>query len=114
MPRPKDCEFSDQTKLEALRRSNFCCERCGIPKKETFEGYLEIHHVLQICKAVSLYPEISHLLISSLANARVLCLKCHQIEDNESKNNHKEMADRLKNMDRAKFLLTQRRVNRIA
>lgn len=114
MPRPKDCEFTKEVVIEALKRADFKCERCGIPKEETFEGYLEIHHILGIARAVNLYPEISHLLISSLANSRVLCIKCHQIEDNEAKYNHREMADRLKNTNRVKYLITQRRVSRIA
>lgn len=95
MPRLPECEFSDATKLEALKRAGWCCERCGIPKKETIEGYLEIHHVLGIALACELYPELSHTLIASIANARVLCKKCHLIEDRESKKFHSINARRL-------------------
>lgn len=114
MPRPKDCEFSKETIIEALKRSHFTCERCGIPKEETFEGYLEIHHMLGIARACSLYPELSHAVISSLQNAKVLCIKCHQIEDNETKYNHKEMYTRLLHENNLKYLLTQQRTKRIA
>jgi len=96
--RPVEYEFSKETKLEALNRAGWCCERCGIYKEETFEGYLEIHHVVGISLAIHYYPELAPVLISSLANARVLCEKCHTIEDVEDRKKHKENVTKLKAM----------------
>ncbi len=110
--RPRSCEFQKETIAMALNRADYKCERCGIPKEETFEGYLEIHHLLGIADAVRYYPEISHALIASLKNARVLCCKCHKIEDKESRVFHGEMARRLQHREPNKLL--QRKVSRIA
>lgn len=114
MPRPKDCEFSKETIIEALKRSHFSCERCGIPKKDTMQGYLEIHHMLGIAMALKFYPHLSFSVISSVANARVLCFHCHQVEDNEAKYTHPEMAVRLENENNLKYLLSRKRPKRIA
>lgn len=91
--------------MEALRRAGWCCERCGIPKEDTIEGYLDIHHVLGIADAIRFYPELSHAIIASLVNARVLCKKCHVIEDRESRRNHKETAKKYQKFDTQLALL---------
>lgn len=86
-------EFSDTTKLEALKRSDWCCEVCGIPKEECEMLYL--HHVLPIAIARQFYPYIVPELVKSLENCRVVCYKCHQIEDKESRRNHRTIAQAL-------------------
>lgn len=100
MPRPPEYEFTAETKLEALRRSSlknkerlFCCEQCGKTKKQV--GYLEIHHKLGIAVARRFYPQISAAVISSLANAEVLCPKCHDRRDVEDRKRHKFFAQAL-------------------
>lgn len=74
-------EFTDQTKLEALKRADFKCEDCGRTKAQLREdgekGYFEIHHRLPIYIIASEFPELSLSVIKSLANAEVLCQKCH-------------------------------------
>lgn len=92
MRRPADYEFSPQTKLEALRRANWKCEICGVPKQSARDGYLEIHHKLAIAVAIQYYPSLGHTIISSLANAQVLCKDCHQQEDNRMRFNHPMIA----------------------
>ena len=91
--RPRTCEFSDKTKLDALRRCNFTCERCHKPKREV--GYLEVHHVLGIAIALNYYPQISHAVISSLENAKCYCQKCHDVMDREDRKRHQEIAKEL-------------------
>lgn len=70
-------EFSSDVKLDALRRANWRCERCGKHKSETPEGYLEIHHILAIGIVIKDYPQLAPAIVKSLANAEVLCCDCH-------------------------------------
>lgn len=92
MNRPREYEFTPETKLEALKRANFRCEGCGVPKREARDGYLEIHHVLGVAAAIKFYPSLAPAIISSLANAQVLCKDCHQQEDNRMQFNHPKIA----------------------
>ncbi len=101
--RPASAEFSDETKLEALRRANWRCERCGRQKQDV--GYLEIHHRLGIAIALRYHPEISHALLSSIANARVLCHDCHRIEDQSDRRKHQELARELQRYELTQLLI---------
>lgn len=77
-------EFSPETKLEALRRTDFCCADCGTPKRETERGYLEIHHRIPIW-AFHYNPElfvgVTADILTSVENARPLCHPCHREKD---------------------------------
>ncbi len=95
--RPSACEFSKQTKIETLKRSGFCCEECGKKKYECNPPYLEIHHVVGIAIAIQYHPELSHAMISSVANAESLCVSCHKKRDVLDRRNHKELAKQLYN-----------------
>lgn len=91
--RPGACEFTKETKLAALRRDEWTCQECGRKKEQV--GYLEIHHKLGIAIALQCHPEISHALISSLANATCLCHDCHSKRDVIDRKKHKEYAQEL-------------------
>lgn len=93
--RPVDMEFSDATKLEALRRADFTCEDCGTKKQDTKEGCLQIHHIVGIALALRHHPELSHAMISSIHNTAVLCQTCHKKRDVEDRKNHVENAKKL-------------------
>lgn len=86
--RNPDYEFPPHVRKEALKQAGYCCDRCGAHKNDTKNKYLELHHQLGIAIAIKYYPEISPLVISSLANCRVLCYDCHIIEDKEDHRNH--------------------------
>lgn len=88
MQRPKEYEFSFETKVAALRRANWKCEDCGTPKQKARDGYLEIHHMLAVAAAINFYPSIAPAVITSLANARALCKDCHQKRDNAMRFDH--------------------------
>lgn len=90
--RPREYEFTPETKILALKRANFRCEDCGVPKHKSKDGYLEIHHVLAVMAAVNYYPNIPHVIIASLANAMVLCKDCHQARDNSMRFDHPVIA----------------------
>ena len=96
MSRPKEYRFSDEVKLEALRRSDFRCENCGRHKTETAEHYLQAHHLLAVSMAVRHYPELAPALVASLANIKILCADCHVIYDQEAMGNHQYYAKELK------------------
>jgi len=96
--RPKSCEFTNEVKIEALKKAEWCCEECGIKKKDTTEGYLEIHHRVGIAVALLNHPELSHAMISSIANAVVLCIPCHRLMDKLDAKHHKEYAKELCSM----------------
>jgi protein-tyrosine-phosphatase len=85
-----------RTKIEALQNANWRCERCGIEKKDTPEQYLEIHHRLGISIALHNIPSIEHALLSSVANAQVLCRKCHKIQDQEDARRWRETYQEIK------------------
>lgn len=74
-------EFSDQTKLDALRRADFKCECCGRSKpdlkRDGDKAYFEIHHILPIFIIAREFPELSLTVIKSVENAKVLCIPCH-------------------------------------
>ena len=91
--RPKTCEFSDATKLEALKRADWRCEECGKTKQEV--GHFEIHHRVGIAIALSHHPELSHAMISSLANSVCLCASCHKKADIKDRRHHVENAKKL-------------------
>lgn len=69
-------EFSTETKELARKRARYCCERCGR------RGTTEIHHRIPVYMAREL--NLPHLLITSLANAEVLCPNCHAEADQET------------------------------
>lgn len=75
-------EFSEETKRDALKRSENRCEECGVHEADE---QLYIHHILS-CFIAKHRPELSPEMIRSLANARVLCSKHHREADryNES------------------------------
>jgi 5-methylcytosine-specific restriction endonuclease McrA len=90
--RPADCEFSPQTIKDALWRAGYKCERCDRTKPEIRDHYFEIHHKLGIAHALAYYPNLSHAIIRSLANAEVLCKDCHQEATNEMNYVYQTMA----------------------
>lgn len=74
----KAYEFTRETKLEAINRSQCRCERCN---KSIYEDNvrLEVHHRVPVFVA-KMYPQFSLSVIKSLANAEVLCSSCHHAE----------------------------------
>jgi len=96
--RPKSCEFTKEVKVEALKKADWCCEQCGIKKKDAEKGYLEIHHRVGIAIALLNHPELSHAMIASIANAVVLCIPCHRLMDSEDPKHHKEYAQELRSI----------------
>jgi len=96
--RPSSCEFTNEVKVEALRKADWCCEQCGIKKKDTVDGYLEIHHRVGIAIALLNHPELSHAMIASIANAVVLCIPCHRLMDSEDPKHHIEYARELRSI----------------
>lgn len=87
--RPKDYEFSGRVKMEAIKRANYACEECGV------SGYVEVHHMLGIYYAVTVYKDIAPWMISSLANAKVLCPTHHTEADNAMHTTHAYHAAKL-------------------
>ena len=96
--RPSSCEFTKEVKIEALKKADWCCEECGVKKKDAVEGYLEIHHRVGIAVALLNHPELSHAMIASIANAVVLCIPCHSLMDIEDPKHHKEYAQELRSI----------------
>jgi len=90
-------EFSKETILEALRRSDFCCEECGKHKSQTPEHFLEAHHRIGIYYFVKHhreFPDITREIMRSLANCSVLCNECHtRIHAQESLQYYKTIAE---------------------
>ena len=76
--RPPAMEFSKETIVAALQRAEYKCEECGKKKKDTPEGYFEIHHKLPIYIACKYFPYIAARFIASLMNTEVLCCACHR------------------------------------
>jgi len=96
--RPSSCEFTREVKIEALRKADWCCEECGIKKKDAVDGHLEIHHKVGIAVALLNHPELSHAMIASIANAVVLCIPCHHRMDKLDASHHKEYAQELRSI----------------
>lgn len=90
--RPPELEFSDATKRDALRNAGYKCERCGVPKGQARDGYLEIHHKLAIWCVVNYYPYLLPEVVRSIVNAEVLCKDCHQEADNNMRFTHQDTA----------------------
>lgn len=91
-------EFAKSTKIEALQRADHTCESCGKHEKEV--GKLYVHHKLMIEMAIRYYPELSNLVIKSLANAECLCQSCHLKRDNQAREEHRKFALTLQLMER--------------
>lgn len=99
MPRPrKEYNFSKDVKLKALRSTDFCCAVSGLHKRETLEGYLEIHHQIAICFYLA-YKEwfnsigIDDDFIRSVNNALPLSVAEHRkIHEQESLEYYKSIA----------------------
>jgi len=96
--RPVSCEFTREVKIEALRKADWCCEECGIRKRDAVNGYLEIHHKVGIAVALLNHPELSHAMIASIANAVVLCIPCHRLMDKLDAKHHREYAKELRSI----------------
>ena len=75
--RRKPYNFDPDTKLEALRRYDFRCAKCGKHKKECKPKMLEIHHNLPIGVALDHFPHAVFAL-TSVENAIPLCQPCHK------------------------------------
>ena len=104
-------EFSDETKIEALKRASFKCEDCGRSKEDLKKagepGYFQLHHILGIAVAVRLFPWIGYEVIKSVENCRCLCHKCHRVEEN-SRPDHEEIATELLNRYEQRQLKVER------
>lgn len=94
--RPPEMEFRHETKVQGLKNAGFCCERCGIAKKDTPEGYLEIHHKAPIHYLLRYYPDLSPSIVRSIVNLEILCISCHEEEHNlEDYHYYKQLAQAL-------------------
>ncbi len=68
-------KFSYPVKEEAKQRVNYTCERCGRSNGRVKQ--LEVHHRLAIWFAKKYFPQLSSIILNSIANAEVLCYRCH-------------------------------------
>lgn len=74
----KKYEFSDEVRVAALRRSDYCCEALDCLRNED----LQVHHIVSIGfyrknKRSLKSQGFNEGIMSSLANAEVLCKDCH-------------------------------------
>lgn len=67
--------FPDYVRTLAKELANYRCERCG--RSEDRVEQLEVHHKLAIWFASKYFPHLSGLILNSVANAEVLCHRCH-------------------------------------
>lgn len=82
--------FSYETKIKALERSRYRCEQCG--RTHSRKNQLEVHHVVAIWFAREV-PALALQVITSIANAKVLCHSCHNEEHRtESRNKYQSIA----------------------
>ena len=67
-------EFDRETKLAALERSGYRCEKCGAEDERT--NRLQVHHQIAIwfCKETGC---LGLEVIKSIANTSILCTRCH-------------------------------------
>ncbi len=68
-------EFSKETMLLALKDAWFKCDKCGKPKKECRDGYLEGHHRIFVAFAIA--HDIPAWVVSNVYNCQILCKDCH-------------------------------------
>lgn len=97
MARNPEYEFSYETKIKALERSSYTCDRCG---KHEGKGNdrLEAHHIIPLW-FIKEFPVFAPALITSLCNLQILCVACHrEVHKTES---------RLKYVDLAPQVLTK-------
>jgi hypothetical protein len=85
--RPREMEFSGSVKVQAMRRADGRCEKCGEKSNR-----VEIHHKLGVYYAVNFYPMLPSFIISSIDNALVACPDCHRELDDSMAINHVNMA----------------------
>ena len=103
-------EFDKETICEGLKECGYTCERCGVKKKDTLDGYLEAHHRLPIHIVTHYFPHIAPAFIKSLSNLEILCIPCHRLEhQNEDDLKYREYAEyfeqeQLKTEQRMKLL----------
>ena len=99
-------EFDRETKIAALERAQYKCEKCG--KSDDRTDRLQIHHLIAIwfCKETgSLGLEV----IKSLANTQVLCCSCHsEVHSQESRAYYAELAPVVLQQYLAKVVMHER------
>lgn len=78
--RPKEYEFTYSTKINALIRDSFTCQKCHKHKTEVTPKYLEIHHIVPIWFALKFLPHLAATYFTSVDNAQCLCRSCHNEE----------------------------------
>jgi len=85
--RPPEFLFNHETKQKAKERAGWKCELCGEPA-----DYLEVHHRIAIWFALEV-PALSYIVISSLANAQVVCGEDHsKLHAQESRTYYAQLA----------------------
>lgn len=80
----KDYEFSFATKMTALERDSYTCQKCKKHRTELTPRYLEVHHRIPIWFAMEYLPHIAPIYIKSLDCALSLCQNCHDTEHEQT------------------------------
>ena len=64
---------------EALKRSKYCCEACGVKKsaKKGFEQKIEVHHKQGVCNWDKIIEVIREQLLCDVNKLQCLCPECH-------------------------------------
>ena len=61
----------------ALKRTNYCCEVCGVKQSKAKGVVLEVHHVNGVLNWDELFSAIRKFLLVSERNQMPLCKSCH-------------------------------------
>lgn len=79
----REYEFHFSTRLSALERDSYTCQRCFQHRTEVTPKYLEVHHRIPVWFAMKYLPHLSPLYFRSLDCAECLCKSCHKLEHEE-------------------------------
>ncbi len=95
--------FPRAVREEAKRRANYTCERCGRSNGRVKQ--LEVHHKLALWYASKYFPQLSSIILNSIANAEVLCYRCHmklhkRDRSPRQKNKYRAVGRELKELER--------------
>ena len=88
--------LTSRERAAALKRTNYCCEVCGVKQSKVKGVVLEVHHVDGVLNWEELFSAVRKFLLVNPTKQMPLCKSCHEKEHNFPANGSSEKGNKRK------------------